>query len=226
MAARIRQHRGSRVIYTMDERWRPSSIYLDRMRWERCLRGAELNFHFALDLDFTEVLQNNASTALPKAEVVTKVSLLRKTIHNFEPTALAAILQCFPSAKDFDLELWPRSARQVKQLFDSRLAETLNSWNPSLERVCIHQVQGYYFANHRRPTYNPYLTPLGKTLAQLCQQLKHLSVSYSIDANAFFCYKYPTMARSRNIDFTIESFYHRRGAKPDQGCSLRRTSDA
>lgn len=192
MAAHLRQRDGPPVLQLADDNLNLKSFPIPPYMWERCLRAAELNFHFALGLDFGEAPGSAPPVALPTAPAVTRVSVLGRTNRSFEPGALATILRCFPSAADLDLELWPRARRSVKHAFDSRLVDTVASWPPSLRRVRIHQMEDPDYPGV--PRNNPHIGALGHKLARLCERLEHLSVSYRIDALNFFSASVPQWA--------------------------------
>ncbi|KAH8677026.1 hypothetical protein BGZ61DRAFT_535986 [Ilyonectria robusta] len=152
----------------------PKPASITSYTWARCIYAAAHNFHFSLDFD---------SSTLPRVAVISRFSIGAGATRNFEPRAVAMLLQSFPSIKEFDLHMRVSYEQKTSRVTAQNWVKALDSWPSSLKTVRLHHIPG---ERNRSISQSPFLTPLGQRLAQFSQQLEHFYVPYSIDAQGFF----------------------------------------
>lgn len=135
VARRIQQTNAATTTYANQLHTRRiRAIELPPILWHRILGAAELNFHMELSLD-------PAQSTLPTVQVVSKFSILRRTIRNFSIPALTSVMNCFPMLGTVEFEFRERFYWWHQHLEDRQYIAQLPQWSDSLRCVRIHQVK-------------------------------------------------------------------------------------
>ncbi|KAF7560265.1 hypothetical protein G7046_g3893 [Stylonectria norvegica] len=160
---------------------------VDPAFWRRAIREGEVDFNFALDLDFAARLPPDRyldflQRRLPPVEVVTGLFILQKTVRRVGLLTLGEIIEQLPHLGIFVWEIWPSIARETDIV--NELHQSVSKWPVSLKKVLITHKETRTYA--RCGGDNPHITPLAFELTNLSQQLTHLSLKHTIDIHAFF----------------------------------------
>ncbi|KAM0345968.1 hypothetical protein ACHAPU_006022 [Fusarium lateritium] len=127
-ARKLRQHIGPLEVYTSTLRVVDSQIR------DRVLSAAELDFNFSVRL-----CQMGWRT-VPAVQVISGLSILRKSVRHFSPTSVGYILQSLPRLEAFTWDVRPHGHSITAHRFCEELRENVCMWPKSLKRVEITQL--------------------------------------------------------------------------------------
>jgi hypothetical protein len=143
---RRRFHDGTVVAHTVpQDAWLPPLV------------AAKQDFHYLLNWNFTTTARLQpvpilTAADLPKAEVITCVSIRRRSIRKFDPGMLPTLLGCFPLVKIFNYEPRIIAEKKIADLFDTRMVDSLKTrpWPPSLSKFPSIISKTTFPSEHRR----------------------------------------------------------------------------
>ncbi|KNB09499.1 hypothetical protein FOXG_10065 [Fusarium oxysporum f. sp. lycopersici 4287] len=143
--------------------------------WHNTLRAAELDFVF-----FLRLALEPGNMLSPMVHVVSSLSILRKSIRQFSPRAIAHIISRLPNLRKLIWEIRPYCHWRAEYAFYQALEETGQLWPASIEMVRIRQTPTSRPPNVLEPSHS--LTAFSLNLSMKCQHLTTLSIEHGINA--------------------------------------------
>jgi hypothetical protein len=152
------------------------------------------NFSFSLDFE-TEQYQGPA-LEMPKVGVLTSLSIMRRSKRQFGCSMIAELMEDLPALKNIVLEIEPMGSQSPESWFQDYLSEIVTSGPRRMDSIQIVHLQPNIKYLRLNPDA-PLIPSLSSNLADRAQYLRHLCISYPIDAFQFFKRvvrgKYPTL---------------------------------
>lgn len=174
---------GKRILRLVDSNEASFSDYLPCQRiirpaaqWRHLMEASTLNFFVALSL---------RGDTLPKANIVTKLSIRRTSIHNFDIASLTDIVRTFPRLRTVVFELQKLYAPSLRKAAYDALVQNLPRWNKFLKSVCILESECTGMQTWRHPA-GPHCSELGNSLKRFSIHLQKLAFSYPTEISSFW----------------------------------------
>ncbi|KAK2690744.1 hypothetical protein QWA68_010531 [Fusarium oxysporum] len=143
--------------------------------WHNTLQAAELDFCF-----FLRLALEPGNMLSPMVHVISSLSILRKSIRQFSPRAVAHIISRLPNLRKLIWEIRPYCHWRAEYAFYRALEETGQFWPASIEMVRIRQSRTTRPPNVLEPSHT--LTAFSLNLSMKCQHLTTLSIEHGINA--------------------------------------------
>ncbi|SCO91043.1 uncharacterized protein FRV6_15171 [Fusarium oxysporum] len=143
------------------------------------LHDGELDFHFWLKLDVPF-----GGELGPKVDVISGLSILRRTVRHFDPEAIAHIISLLPRLRALRWEVRPHAHWEAEHKFHHHLRSLLFALPPSMDKVKIQQQPTSKPLNSPGPS--EHLPGLGPRLILSCPYLTNIYMDISVDVAKFF----------------------------------------
>ncbi|KAI6777200.1 hypothetical protein HG530_001145 [Fusarium avenaceum] len=141
------------------------------------------NFNMYLGFD-VEGYQGPA-LELPMVDVVTSLSIMRRSRRRFDSVVVSELMARLPALKQLVWEMEPMQPQSREELLQFQLSEAVMSWPRHVDSIQIVLLQHHI----EYPRLNPdtkLIRPLPLMLADQTQFLRHLYINFPIDAFYFF----------------------------------------
>ncbi|KAG5792988.1 hypothetical protein H9Q69_007957 [Fusarium xylarioides] len=146
----------------------------------KVLHDGELDFDIWLKLD-----SPGAEKLGPEVHVISSLSILRRSVRQFDPKSIAHIVSLLPRLKALRWEARPHAHWETEHKFYRHLRILLSAFSPAMKKFRIQQ----------QPTSKPLNSPrssedlpgLSRRLLLACPFLTNIYMDISVDITKFFC---------------------------------------
>ncbi|KAM0290590.1 hypothetical protein ACHAO9_004952 [Fusarium lateritium] len=152
--------------------------------------------NFSLSLDFGAEVYKRPTLEMPKVDVITSLSIMRRSERRFDSIMVLELMEVLPSLKRLVWEMKPMRSHWLETWLHDQLSDAVMSWPRQVDNIQIVHLQPHVKYSRLNPDAR--LTKsLPCDLADHAQYLRRLSITYPIDAFQFFKKaikgKYPTL---------------------------------
>jgi hypothetical protein len=152
--------------------------------------------NFSLSLDFETEHYQGPALEMPRVGVITSLSIMRRSKRRFGCSIIAELMGDLRALKHLFLEIEPMRSQSAEDWLQDYLSEIVMSGPRRMDRIQIVYLQPHIIHSRLNPDAL-LIRSLSSNLADRAQCLRHLCISYSIDAFQFFKRavrgKYPTL---------------------------------
>ncbi|KAM0247815.1 hypothetical protein ACHAP5_003823 [Fusarium lateritium] len=156
----------------------------------------EATDNFSLSLDFGAEVYERPTLEMPKVDVITSLSIMRRSKRRFDSIMILELMEVLPFLKRLVWEMKPMRSHWLESWLQDQLSDAVPGWPRQVDNIQIVHLQPH--VKYSRLDPDARLTKsLSSNLADHAQYLRRLSITYLIDAFQFFKKaaksKYPTL---------------------------------